>query len=79
MCVCLGGCLCACVCMHVGACSCACMVVHVCAHLCMLMLFGASVSVCLCSCASGVYTPNELHSGIPPLRCIMVILVVHTQ
>ena len=68
-----------CACMRAGACSCACMVVHVCVHLCMLMLFGASVSVCLCSCAPGVYTPNELHSGIPPLRCKMVILVVHTQ
>ena len=65
------------VCVHVCVWVAVC--VHVCAHLCMLMLYGASVSVCLCSCAPGVYTPNELHSGILPLRCKMVILVVHTQ
>ena len=63
---------CGCMYMCVHACACVCTFVHVYA-------FCASVSVSWSNHASGMYTPNELHSGIPPLRCKMVILVVHTQ
>ena len=49
--------------MCVHACVRECESVHAHVFLCV------NVSVCLCNRVSGVYTPNEVHLGIPPFRC----------